>query len=63
MFRRAIEDHAILLLDRAFLTIYFGALLVIVGLTISERTCRPSRKHLGCAPAVAMNFFPAGTAR
>jgi hypothetical protein len=62
MFRPAIEDHAILLLDRTFLTIHFGALLVIVGLTISARSCRPSRKHLGCALAVALNFFPAGTA-
>jgi hypothetical protein len=63
MFRPAIEDHAILLPDGTFLTIHFAALLVFVGLAISERSCRPSRKPLGCALAVASNSFPAGTAR
>jgi hypothetical protein len=63
MFRPAIEDDSILLQDRTFLTIHFGALLVIVRLTISERSCIPSRKHSGYALAVAINFFQAGTAR
>ena len=63
MFRPAIEDDSILLQDGTFLAVHFGALLVIVRLTISERSCIPSRKHSGCALAVAINFFQAGTVR
>src|SRR5580693_1101805 len=58
MFRPAVEDDATLLPGRAFRTIHFGAVLVIVRLTISERSCIiGSRKHSGCARAVAIHFF------
>ena len=63
MFRPAIEDDSILLQDGTFLAVHFGALLVIVRLTISERSCIRLRKHSGCALVAASNFFQAGTAR
>ena len=58
MFRPAIEDDSILLQNRTFLTIHFGALLVIVRLTISERSCIRFAEALGVRPGGSHQFLP-----